>query len=100
MEHQKILKSLNKASDSKFVTRKQNIASDQLNTSHNLGNEILYNRKVSKSNIGECNNAYMLVKGNITIAGYIAAPEAFKNCGPFINCITKKAENLNLVMPM
>ena len=60
-----------------------------------------------KSNLCDFNDAYILVKGNITIAGNIATRVAFKNCAPFIKCITKidgttidYAEDLDLVMPM
>ena len=35
------------------------------------------------------NNAYILVRGDITIAGNIAAQVAFKNCARFTTCITK-----------
>ena len=37
MEHQKTLNSLNEANDSKFVTRKWNIVSDQSNSNYNAG---------------------------------------------------------------
>ena len=49
----------------------------------------------------------MLVMGDITVAGDSWAQLAFKNCWPFITCITKvdgttidDAEDLDLVMPM
>ena len=38
MEHQKILNLLNEARDSKFVTRKWNIANDQSNGDYDAGN--------------------------------------------------------------
>ena len=53
MEHQKILNLLNKASHSKFVTRKWNIVNDQTNGNYVVGNEIIYNAEVLKSNL--CN---------------------------------------------
>ena len=43
MEHQNILKLLNEASDSKFMIRKWNIISDQTNSNHDIGNEIICN---------------------------------------------------------
>ena len=82
------------------------IVNDQLNTSCDLGNKIIYNTEVLKSDLGDYNDAYMLVKGNITTAGNIAAQVAFKNCAPIIKCITKidettdNAEDLDLVMPI
>ena len=39
MEHQKILNWLNKASDSKFVTRKWNIVNDTSKSNYGRGNE-------------------------------------------------------------
>ena len=47
MEHQKILNSLNEASDSKFVTRKWSIVNDQSNANYNVANEIIFNTEVS-----------------------------------------------------
>ena len=51
MGHQKILNILNKANQSKFVTRKWNIANDQSNANYVLGNKIIYNTEVLKSNL-------------------------------------------------
>ena len=58
-----------------------------------------------KSNLCDYNDAYILVKDDITLT---AAPEElFRNCATFIKCIitidkTKKdyAEDLDLVLPM
>ena len=98
---------LNEASYSKFVTRKWNIPNDQFNSNYEPGKEIIYNAEVLKSNLCNYNNAYILVKEYITIAGNIAALVAFKSCASFIKCITKidgttidNAEDLDLVMPM
>ena len=66
MKHQKILNSLNKAKDSKFVTRKWNIANDNSESNHQEGNEITYNTEVLKSNLCDYNNAYILLRGYIT----------------------------------
>ena len=41
------------------------------------------------SNLCDYNNAYILVRGDITIIGHIATQVAFKNCAPFIKSITK-----------
>ena len=46
MEHQKILNSLNKAKEFKFVTRKWNLVNDQSNAYYDVGNEIIYNTEV------------------------------------------------------
>ena len=89
MKHQKILNLLNEANDSKFVTRKWNIVNDKSHANYNTVNEITYNRQVLKSSLCDYNDAYILVKGDVTV---IAAPEiqvSFKNCAPFTRCITK-----------
>ena len=64
MERQKILNLLNEANDPKFVTRKWNIVND--NSSSGVGNEIIYNTEVLKSNLCDYNDAYNLVRGDIT----------------------------------
>ena len=88
MEHQKILNLLNEAIDSKVLTRKWNIVNDQLKANYDIGNEIL-------------------VKGNITVAAAPATQVSFKNCAPFIKCITKidgttidNVKDLDIVMSM
>ena len=73
MEHQKILNSLNEPSDSKFVTRNWNIFNDQSNANNDVRNYIIYNTEISKSNLYDYNNAYILVKYNINVT---AAPAA------------------------
>ena len=80
----------------------------QSNANYDVGNEIIYNIEVLKSNLCDYNDDYILVRGNITIAGHNLATEvAFKNCAPFTKCITKidgtiidDAEDLDLVIPM
>ena len=52
---------LHETSDSKFVTRKWNIVNDQSNANYDVGNEIIYNLKVLKSNHCDYNEAYNLV---------------------------------------
>ena len=64
--------------------------------------------EILKSNLFDYNDAYILVGGDITIAGRnIVTEVVFKNCAPFTKYITKidettidDAENLDLVMPM
>ena len=53
---------MNGASDSKFVTRKWNIANDQPNTNYDVGNQDIYNADVFKS-ICYYIGAYILVIG-------------------------------------
>ena len=56
MEHQKILNSLNEANDFKFVSRKWNIANDNSKANYGLGNEIIYDTELLKSNRCDYNN--------------------------------------------
>ena len=71
-----------------------------------------------KSSLCDCSDAYIFVKGTITIAGEGADAAArhederdkgvaFKNCAPFINCISEihntqvdNAKDIDIVMPM
>ena len=107
MEHKKILNLLNDANDSKFVTRKWDIVNDNSNANYAVGNEIKFNREFLKHNLSDYKDAYILVRGNITVRVGPTTQVAFKNCALFTKCITKidgttidDAEDLDLVMPM
>ena len=91
----------NESSDSKFVARDWNIINDHSDANFSAENEIIYITEAWKSNICDSFNAYILVRGKI------AAGVVFKNCAPFIKCITKTdettsddAEDLDLVVLM
>ena len=51
MERQKILNLLNKANNSKLVTRKWNVVNDNSKTNYNAGNEVTYITEVLKYNL-------------------------------------------------
>ena len=77
----------------------------QSNANYVVGNEINNSTEVLKSNIWDNNDAYILVRGNITTIGDNGKQVAFKNYSPFIMCIPKidgtainDAEDLDLVM--
>ena len=61
---------MNKAGDSKFISRNWNNVIDQSNTNYIVGNEIIYSTEVLKSNLCNFNNAYILVRGGITVTGH------------------------------
>ena len=90
------------------MTRKWKIVNEQSNENYDVGNEIIYNAEILKDNLCDYNDPYILVKGNIvTTAHRNQTPVAFKNCAPFIKCITNldgttedDAEDLDLVIPM
>ena len=44
---------------------------------------------ILKSNLCDYIDAYILVRGNITIIGHQVTQIPFKNCVPFIKCITE-----------
>ena len=58
-ERTKKIELLNKASVSKFVIRKWNIASDNSKSNYDATNESTYNKKMLKSNLRDCNIAYI-----------------------------------------
>ena len=96
---------MNLASDSKFKTRKWNIANGQSNTNYNVRNIIIYNTEALKYNICDYNKDYILII--ITIAHINQTPVAVKICAPFNKCTTKidgttigDVEDLDLVMQM
>ena len=99
---------LNPLNKSKFITKNWNIDNDQSNVKLGVGNEIRYITEILKSNLFNFNDAYALVRSDITIIGSNSATQvAFKNCAPFAKCITKTdgtlmndAEDLDLVMLM
>ena len=72
MEHLQILNLLNESSDLKFVTKKWNTVNDQSNANYDVGNKIIYNTEVLKFDLGDYSDAYILVRGNITMAGNTA----------------------------
>ena len=89
------------------MTRKWNILNVKSNTKYGVGSEIIYNTEVLKSNLCNYNNAFILVRANITIIGHQVTQLAFTNCAPFTECITKidgttidDAEDLHLFMPI
>ena len=65
-----------------------------------------------RSSLCDYSDAYILVKGNITVNNTAAANNTnkkviFKNCAPFTNCISKinntqidNAEYIDIVIPM
>ena len=59
MKHQKILNLLNEVRDSKFVNRQWNVVNDQSNPNYNVGNEIIYNTEILKSNLGDYTDSYI-----------------------------------------
>ena len=92
MEDQKILNLLNNVSDSKFVTRKWSIASDSSKANYKAGNEIAYKAKVLKSNLCDYNDAYILVRGDITVQHLVRHKQHLKIVHNLLNVSQKLIE--------
>ena len=115
MEFQKIINLLDITSDYKdlprYVTKKWIEVYDQSEKNYNVNKEIRFKTSMLSSDLYDFSDAYIVVKGNITVTSPDNARKiksvTFKNNAPFINCITNingikidNAEDLDVVMPM
>ena len=107
IQHHKILNLLNEANDSKFVSRKWNIVIANSKANHAVGDNIIYNTEVLKSDLCDYNDFYILVLGDITITEDNGHGVEFKNFAAVTKCLTEidgrtidDAEDLDLVRPM
>ena len=120
MEYQKIANLIDDASNqpSKFRTKNWVEINDESRGTYNVNSHIKFKTTMSKSSLCDYSDAYVLVKGKITVTGRGAdaaarqADErgrgvAFKNCAPFTNCISEinntqvgNAKEIDIVMPM
>ena len=73
------------------MTIKWNIVHDLPNAHYGVGNQIVYNTEVLKSDLCDYNDAYILVRRDIIIIiiGHEATQVAFKNCASYTKCTTK-----------
>ena len=103
---------------SKFRTKNLVEINDESRGVYDVNNQIKFKTTMLKSSLCDYSDAYVLVKGRITIAGEgdnAAARHlderdkgvAFKNCAPFINCISEinnaqidNAKDIDIAMPM
>ena len=103
---------------SKFRTRNWVEINDESRGVYNVNSQIKFKTTMLKSSLCDYTDAYIIVKGTITIAGAgadAAARQAdernkgviFKNCAPFINCISEinntqidNAKDIDIVMSM
>ena len=120
MEYQKIANLIDDASNqpSKFKTRNWVEINDESRGAYNVNSQVKFKTTMLKSSLCDYSDAYILVKGTITINGRGADAPArqaderdkgvsFKNCAPFINCISEinntqidNAKYIDIVMPM
>ena len=101
---------------SKYRTRNWIEINDESRGGYNVNSQIKFKTTMLKSSLCDYSNAYILVKGTITVnntaaqragANNINRKVIFKNCAPFTNCISEinntqidNAKDINIVMPM
>ena len=118
MEYQKITDLLDNETNkpSKFRTVNWVETNDDIRGAYSSNKKIRFKTSMLRSSLCDYSDAYILVKGNITVNNTAADGAAanntnkkviFKNCAPFTNCIKKinntqidNAEYIDLVMPV
>ena len=119
MEYQKIANLIDDNTlnqPSKFRTRNWIEINDESRGAYNVNSQIKFTTTMLKSTLCDYGDAYILVKGTITVNNTAAAGAAanntnkkviFKNCAPFTNCISEinntqidHAKDIDIVMPM
>ena len=119
MEYQKIANLIDDDASnqpSKFRTRNLVGTNDESRGAYNVNSQIKFKTTMLKSSLCDYSDAYILVKGTISVNNTAAAGAGanntnrkviFKNCAPFTNCISKinntqidNAKDIDIVMPM
>ena len=118
MEYQKIANLIDDTPNqpSKFRTRNWVEINDESRGAYNVNSQIKFKTTMLKSSLCDYSDAYILVKGTITVNNTAAQGAAanntnkkviFKNCAPFTNCISEinntqivNAKDIDIVMPM
>ena len=118
MEYQKIANLLNDELNkpSKFRTRNWVEINDEARGTYSHNKQIKFKTSMLRSSLCDYSDAYILVKGNITVNNTAAEGAAatntnkkviFKNCVSFTYCVSKTnntqiddAEYIDIVMPM
>ena len=97
-------------------TKKFVAINDDIRDAYSLNKQIRFKTAMLRTRLGDYSDAYVLVKGNITVnntadavlaANNINKKVTFKNCAPFTNCINKRnntqidnVEYIDIVMRM
>ena len=117
MEYQKIANLIDDTSNqpSKFRTKDWVEIDDESRDTYNVNSQIKFKTTMLKSSLCDYSDAYILVKGTISINNTTAGAAAnntnkkviFKNCALFTNCISEinntqvdNAKDIDIVMPM
>ena len=101
---------------SKFRTRNWVKINDESRGAYNVNSQIKFKTTMLKSSLCDYSDAYIFVKGTISVNNTAAQGAAvnnvnlkviFKNCAPFTNCISEtnntqidNAKDIDIVMPM
>ena len=118
MEYQKIANLLDDTSNqpSKFRTKNWVEINDESRGTYSVNRQINFKISMLRSSLCDYSDAYILVKGNISVNNTAGANAdanntnkkvIFKNCAPFTNCISKinntqvdNAKDIDIVMSM
>ena len=118
MKYQKIANLIDDASNqpSKFKTKNWLEINDESRGKYYVNSQIKFKTTMLKSSLCAYSDAYILVKGTITVNNTASANAnsnntnknvIFKNCAPFTNCISEinngkvdNAKDIYIVMPM
>ena len=109
METQKIINLLNSTENeySKFATKKWCVIDSESKGNYSHENPSKFLTNSLESSICDYSDAYILVTGNINVAGADNTKVAFKNCSPFRKCrieinetFINEAEHINITVPM
>ena len=116
MEYQKIANLIDDESNQPFKFRAKNWVeiNDESRGTYNVNSQIKFKTTMLKSSLFDYSDAYILVKGTITVSNTAAEGAAasnvdkkviFKNCAPFTNCISEinntQIDNAkDMLMPM
>ena len=103
MEYQKIANLLNDGSNkpSKFRTRNWVEINDEARGTYSPNKQIKFKKSMLRSSLCDYSDAYILLKGKITVNNTAADGAAanntnkkvvFKNCAPFTNCISNDTD--------
>ena len=100
----------------KFKTKNWVEINDESRETYNVNSQIKFKTTMLKSSLCDYSDAYILVKGTITVNNTVAADAdanntdkkvIFKNCAPFTNYISKinntqvhNVKDIDIVMPM
>ena len=118
MEYQKIANLIDDTPNqpSKYRTRNWVEINDESRATYNVNSQIKFKTTMLKSNLCDYSNAYILVKGTISVNDTAAGDAInnnnnrkviFKNCAPFTNFISEinntqidNAKDIDVVIPM